>query len=91
MTMKLHETLSTKFGSENAETLANYIEDKINEKVLNMETKLLTKLDNLLTKDDGVALKKDIAELKADLYKWMAVFFVAALGVLVAAMAFFKD
>ena len=97
LAMKHYETLSTKFGAENAETIANFVEEKINEKEIIMESKLLNKLDNLMTKQDGLLLKEDIAafkvdiaEFKADLFKWTLTWFTAALAIL-AAIALFKN
>lgn len=84
--MKLYETLSTKFGPANAESFANFIDEKINEKESSMEAKLLSKIDQL-----GRDIKAEIAELKIDLYKWTVVTFLSALAILVAAMAFFKN
>jgi len=90
VTMKLYETLATKFGPENAEILSNFIEEKIGEKQTNMENRLLSKMDNL-----GIEIKQeirqDIAELKVALYKWTITIYLSALAILVALIAFLKN
>ena len=78
--LKLYESLSTKFGADTAETIASFVDEKINEKKLLMETKLFSKIETLAT-------KQDVAELKADLLKWIIGLFItilAALGALIA-------
>jgi hypothetical protein len=42
--MKLYETLSTRFGAENAETLANFVDEKINSMSPDLDAKF-TKLE----------------------------------------------
>ena len=105
--MKLYETLSTKFGAENTETLASFVDAKINEKESIMETKIFHKFDILSAKLDTFATKQDVAELKAtldssatkndvtklraDLLQWIITLFLTMLAVMVAVIALFKD
>lgn len=64
---KLYDLLSVKMGSEAAENLTTYIEEKIR--------------DEFNSKSTILATKKDLANLRADNIKWMFIFWIGQVGV----------
>jgi hypothetical protein len=64
---KLYDLLSVKMGSEAAENLTTYIEEKIR--------------DEFISKSTILATKEDLVNLRADNIKWMFIFWIGQVGV----------
>jgi hypothetical protein len=64
---KLYDLLSVKMGSEAAENLTTYIEEKIR--------------DEFNSKSTILATKEDLVNLRADNIKWMFIFWIGQVGV----------
>ena len=75
--IELFELLRPKLGEQEARTLVQYVEIKSEEAYT--------------SKKDVLATKEDVANIKADLIKWMFIFWVGQIGVLIAILnMFFK-
>jgi hypothetical protein len=81
----LYTLLSEKVGKETAETLTDYIEDKIKEEVQVQSNVLATKQDFINLKQDIAALElrltEKIVNTRADMIKWMFIFWVGQVAV----------
>ncbi|TAM99368.1 MAG: hypothetical protein EPN39_06715 [Chitinophagaceae bacterium] len=73
---RLYDLLSAKIGKETAESLTNYIEDKVKEEIDNQTLILATKDDMVSLKSEIARLDIKIADSKSDVIKWMFIFWV---------------
>lgn len=72
--ISLFQILKDKIGEDQAKTLVEYIDTKV-------DTKVEKAVDE---KTDVLATKQDLAETKADIIKWMFIFWVGLLGAVIA-------
>lgn len=73
--IRLFELLKAKIGEKEAEAFVQILETTVDEKFKDAKAELTT--------------KADLAEVKAELLKWMFIFWVGQVGVLVALLALF--
>jgi DNA polymerase III delta prime subunit len=81
-TARLYQLLSNKLGSDTAEAMFKYIDNKT-------ERSVEATIKTLATKDDLANVRKEASENKADIIKWMFVFWVGQLGAMLAIMLLF--
>ncbi len=82
-TARLYKLLSDKLGSDTAEAMFKYIDNKTDRSV---EATIKT----LATKDDIANVRKEIGEAKADTIKWMFIFWIGQVGATMAIILFLK-
>ena len=80
-TARLYTLLSDKLGNDTTEAMFKYIDNKTERAVENSIHSLATKEDLSKVKYD---LGKDIAESKAETIKWMFIFWVGQVGIMLA-------
>jgi hypothetical protein len=73
--IRLYEMLKAKIGEREAEAFVEILETKVNSKF--EEGKEL------------LATKKDLSDLKAEIIKWMFIFWVGQIGVIIAILTIF--
>ncbi len=74
--------LKPKLGEKEARVLKEYVEAKAEEKIS-------SKKDLFLTKDDGIRLIEKIEKVRSDIIKWMFIFWVGQIGVIIAILTIF--
>ena len=77
--IKLFQILRQKLGEQEAQTLVEYVEGKI-------EKEFDTKKDTLATKED---LAREIRNTKSEIIKWMFIFWVGQLAAMIAIVKLF--
>ena len=89
-TFELYEILRDRLGDKEAQTLAHYVEDKVNEKWSEAKSELATKADVTLS---GTELKVEMNNLKAEFHrtqanhlKWVIGLWIANMLAIVAAL-----
>jgi hypothetical protein len=82
-TARLYQLLSDKLGNDTTEAIFKYIDNKT-------ERSVEATIKALATKDDLATVKyelgKQISEVKADTIKWMFIFWVGQVGVMIGFM-----
>ena len=81
-TARLYKLLSDKLGSDIAEAMFKYIDNKTDRSV---EATIKT----LATKDDISNLRKELGEVRADTIKWMFIFWIGQVGATLAIVLLF--
>ncbi len=79
---ELFELLKPKLGEKEARVLKEYVEAKAEEKIS-------SKKDLFLTKDDKIQLIEKIEKVRSDIIKWMFIFWVGQIGVIIAILTIF--
>ncbi|MGI4751555.1 MAG: hypothetical protein ACRYFB_13060 [Janthinobacterium lividum] len=74
--IQLFQILKEKVGEEQAKTLAEYVETKI-------EKQFELKKDVLATKQDIGELKLEMANHKSEMIKWMFIFWIGQVSVMI--------
>ena len=69
-TLKVYEILKSQWGEKKASTVIEYLEGSISEKV-----------DN---KANHLATKEDLQKVKSEIIKWMFIFWVGTIGIMIA-------
>ena len=97
-TLKVYELFKEKWGKEEASMVINYLDNSTQEKI---KAEIKPKIEHLATKEDlkdsiyelRNELKEDIVvnreemlKLHASTIKWMFIFWVGAVGTIIAAM-----
>jgi hypothetical protein len=95
--IKLFQILKGKIGEDEAQTLVEFIDTKVEKEFEHNKDFLATKKDLSELRDelkaDNLATKKEISDLrveqkrdKADIIKWMFIFWIGTIGSLIAIM-----
>lgn len=83
-TAKLYKLLSEKLGSDTAEAMFKYIDNRT-------ERSVEATIKTLATKDDIANVRKEISEAKADTIKWMFIFWIGQIAAILGVIfVFFK-
>ena len=82
--IQLFELLKPKLGETEARTLVEFVETKT-------EDAISDKKDVFLVKDDKLEMIEKMEKIRSDMIKWMFIFWVGQIGVIVAILnMFFK-
>lgn len=88
--IKLFELLKAKIGEKEAEAFVQILEAKVNGKFETLEKNFKGDVVSLKEHMDKVfATKEDIANVRADMIKWMFIFWVGQVGVMIALLTIF--
>ncbi len=79
--IQLFQILKEKVGEEQAQTLAEYVETKIEKQIDLKKDILATKLDLAELKGE---LRVEMASHKAEIIKWMFIFWIGQLAAMIA-------
>ncbi|MCD4697447.1 MAG: hypothetical protein K8S16_14530 [Bacteroidales bacterium] len=71
-----------KLGNKEAETLVEFVDSRINEANEN-------NLKILATKEDFANVREELANVKSEIIKWMFIFWIGQIGVLIAILTIF--
>jgi hypothetical protein len=83
-TARLYTLLSDKLGSDTAEALFKYIDNKT-------ERSVEATIKTLATKNDIASVRKEIADSKSETIKWMFIFWIGQVcATIVIVMLFLK-
>jgi hypothetical protein len=83
-TARLYKLLSEKLGSDTAEAMFKYIDNRT-------ERSVEATIKTLATKDDIANVRKVISEAKADTIKWMFIFWIGQIAAILGVIfLFFK-
>ena len=83
-TARLYKLLSEKLGSDTAEAMFKYIDNRT-------ERSVEATIKTLATKDDIANVRKEISEAKADTIKWMFIFWIGQIAAILGVIfLFFK-
>ncbi|MDB5009830.1 MAG: hypothetical protein JWQ06_619 [Mucilaginibacter sp.] len=83
-TARLYTLLADKLGSDTAEALFKYIDNKT-------ERSVEATIKTLATKDDSASVHKEIADSKSETVKWMFIFWIGQVcATIVIVMLFLK-
>ncbi|MDB5109464.1 MAG: hypothetical protein JWR67_578 [Mucilaginibacter sp.] len=83
-TARLYTLLADKLGSDTAEALFKYIDNKT-------ERSVEATIKTLATKDDSASVRKEIADSKSETVKWMFIFWIGQVcATIVIVMLFLK-
>ena len=83
-TARLYKLLSEKLGSDTAEAMFKYIDNRT-------ERSVEATIKTLATKDDIANVRKEISEAKADTIKWMFIFWIGQIAAILGVIfVFFK-
>ena len=83
-TARLYKLLSEKLGSDTAEAMFKYIDNRT-------ERSVEATIKTLATKDDIANVRKEISEAKADTIKWMFIFWIGQIATILGVIfVFFK-
>jgi hypothetical protein len=88
-TARLYKLLSDKLGSDTAEAMFKYIDNKTERSVEATIKTLATKDDIADVRKEIADVRKDMGETKADTIKWMFIFWIGQVGATLA-VAFLK-
>jgi hypothetical protein len=72
--IQLYEALAENLGKEKAKALTEYIEGKVEKRVSDEKTSIVSEIES------------KISESKAEMIKWMFIFWIGTIGVLSAIM-----
>lgn len=81
--LKAYEILKLKFSEQEASTIIEYFEKKAEEKIVD-------KKDIFLTKDDKIDLISQIKDSRNEMIKWMFIFWIGQIVVIVGFMKMFN-
>ncbi|MCR8560742.1 hypothetical protein KXD93_24005 [Mucilaginibacter sp. BJC16-A38] len=81
-TARLYKLLSDKLGSDTAEAMFKYIDNKT-------ERSVEATIKKLATKDDIANVRKEMGEYKAETIKWMFIFWVGQVVTTLGIVMFF--
>ncbi|MEO6978662.1 MAG: hypothetical protein ABI113_09800 [Mucilaginibacter sp.] len=81
-TARLYKLLTDKLGSDTAEAMFKYIDNKT-------ERSVEATIKTLATKDDIANVRKEAAENKADTIKWMFIFWMGQVAATLAIVALY--
>ena len=76
-TARLYKLLTEKLGSDTAEAMFKYIDNKT-------ERSVEATIKTLATKDDIADVRKEISEAKTENIKWMFIFWIGNVGAMLA-------
>ena len=83
-TARLYKLLSEKLGSDTAEAMFKYIDNRT-------ERSVEATIKTLAAKDDIANVRKEINEAKADTIKWMFIFWIGQIAAILGVIfLFFK-
>jgi hypothetical protein len=99
-TLDLYKILRSKIGEVEAQTLVEFVEQKVTLQVEGEVSGLATKADIMATKADILATRTDlmnevskldvkIEKTKAEIIKWMFIFWAGQTGIMVGILALF--
>jgi hypothetical protein len=72
-TIDLYDILKSKIGESEAKTLVEFVEQKV-------QSKLIEEINSFATKEDIHLLELKIEKVRSDLIKWMFVFWVGQMS-----------
>ncbi len=80
--IELFNILQEKLGNREAKTLVEFVDSRINETNEN-------NLKVLATKEDIANVREEMANVKSEIIKWMFIFWIGQIGVLIALLTIF--
>lgn len=80
--IQLYEILKLKLGENEAKALVNYVNSEVKKEFENNKEILATKADIFI-------VKEDIANVKAEIIKWMFIFWLGQISVIIGFLLLF--